>query len=285
VNKPELDEDPATEQDTRNALLDKARRSAVPVRKSFVQVPPSDATDANHRAGPLADFVVGRDLRGLNAYLIALAAISSGDGENGWSATYPIGVWARAFGTTRYAQPSSAATAVSKTLRRLEQRGLIERARTGRARQIRIGLLREDGSGQAYTRPTGRGGDGELFVNLDHAYWKEGWCDRLKLPGLAMLLVALHEKPGFQLPAERVPGWYGWSADTAERGFAELEENRLLYTVRHRRKEPLSASGFGYVNRYYLTPPFGTTAGMKLLAAMVEGDMSFDPTLGGLIES
>jgi len=30
------------------------------------------------------------------------------------------------------------------------------------------------------------------------------------------------------LPTERVPEWYGWSADTAERGLATLEEAGLL---------------------------------------------------------
>jgi hypothetical protein len=39
-----------------------------------------------------------------------------------------------------------------------------------------------------------------------------------------MLLVALHEKNNLELPAERVPEWYGWSADTSERGLATLEQ-------------------------------------------------------------
>jgi hypothetical protein len=55
------------------------------------------------------------------------------------------------------------------------------------------------------------------------------------------------------------PQWYGWSADTAERGFAELQNHKLLAKIQRRRKEPLSASGFGVVNQYYLLPPFGTT--------------------------
>ena len=110
-----------------------------------------------------------------------------------------------------------------------------------------------------------------------HAFWLDGWCDRLKLPGLAMLLVALREtgtsKPSFILPAEHVPKWYGWSADTAERGLDELIEHSLLLKVRRYRKEPLSASGVGRVNQYYPLAPFGVTSTpeAQVIAALTAG--------------
>lgn len=115
-------------------------------------------------------------------------------------------------------------------------------------------LLREDGSRQPYTRPDGKT-KADRFVKLSNSFWLDGWCDQLRLPGIAMLLVALHEKPGFTLPTEKVPQWYGWSADTAERGLAELVDHDLLYKTSRRRKEPLSPSGWGVVNHYYLQPP------------------------------
>lgn len=243
VDKQEWHEDPATEYETRKALLQNSRRSFVPVRKSFVQVPRSLADTSGLRAGPLSDFVLRGDRRALEAYLTILAATSfGGDDDDDWTTTHSIMVWARAFGTTRTAEPASAANAVSKILRRLEDRQLIQRSRSGRERKIKIGLLREDGSGAAYTRPLGKDGT-DLFLRLDHAFWLDGWCDRLSVPGMAMLLVALHEKEGFQLPAEHMPRWYGFSADTAERGFAELQDHKLLAKVQRRRKEPLSASG------------------------------------------
>lgn len=266
----DLDEDPATEAETRAALLANAKRDFVPIRKGFVQVPKSIATDPNRRAGPLSDFVVRKDRRGLDAFLIILAATSSG-GEAGddWTTTHPIMVWARAFGTTRNAERSSAANAVSKVMHRLEGHRLIERSRSGRERKIKVKLLREDGSGQAYTRPVGNEAS-ERYLRLDHAYWEQDWQSRLTLPGLAMLLVALCERQGFTLPAERVPGWYGWSADTAERGFAELEEAGLLDKVKYRRKEPLSTNGYGMVNKYFLRPPFGTADTKTVASAQLD---------------
>jgi hypothetical protein len=117
-----------------------------------------------------------------------------------------------------------------------------------------VTLLREDGSGQAYTRP-GKGNP-DRFLRLQHSYWRDGWYDRLDLPATAMLLVALHEKHNFELPTERVPDWYGWSADTAERGLATLEQLGLLTHTTRLKKAPLSPTGLTKVNRYLLRRPF-----------------------------
>jgi len=215
----------ANEADTRRALLERSGRPGVPIRKVFVQTPRKLAADPNNLAGPLSEFVRRGDLRGLHAYLMILSATSSGASTDGWSTTLPIMVWARAFGTTANAERAAATTAVSKILHRLEDRRLIERRRSGRERRVRVTLLREDASEEPYTRPLGKSLS-DRFLTLSHAFWLDGWHDRLKLPGLAMLLVALHEtgpnKPLFQLPAEHTPKWYGWSADTTERGLAEV---------------------------------------------------------------
>ncbi|HMD23034.1 MAG TPA: hypothetical protein VKH61_02970 [Streptosporangiaceae bacterium] len=251
MNKTEGDEPAATEDDTRAALLDRSKRNFAPVNKLFVQAAPGSTS----RPGPLATFVHNRDLRGLHAYLLLLGITSSGDSQDGWSTTLPIGVWARAFGTTRDATPASAASAVSKVLTRLEQRNLIDRQRHGRERRIRITLLREDGSGQPYTRP-GKGNT-DRFLRLPHAFWRDGWHEQLDLPATAMLLVALHEKNNFELPTERVPEWYGWSADTAERGLATLEHLNLLTHITRLKKAPLSPTGLTKINRYLLHEPFG----------------------------
>jgi hypothetical protein len=271
VQNTESGESIATEVDTRRALLERSGRPGVPIRKVFVQTPRKVATDPNNLAGPLSEFVRRGDLRGLHAYLMILATTSSGASADGWSTTLPIMVWARAFDTTVNAERSAAATAVSKVLHRLVDRRLIERRRSGRERRVRVTLLREDASGEPYLRPVGTSLS-DRFLTLNHAFWLDGWHDRLKLPGLAMLLVALHEsgpnKPVFQLPSEHAPKWYGWSADTTERGLAELRDHDLLNSVTRIRKEPLSASGYGRVNDYYLQPPFGNPDPAALLAGL-----------------
>ena len=240
----------ASEDETREALLKKAKRGFAPIGKIFVQAPPRSPS----RHGPLATFVRNRDLRGLQAYLLRLGVVSSGDGPEGWSASLPTGVWARAFGTTRDATLASAATGVSKVFARLEERRLIERERRGRQRKIRVTLLREDGSGEPYTRP-GKG-NSDRFLRLPHEYWLDDWYSKLDLPATAMLLVALHERSTFELPTERVPEWYGWSADTAERGLSTLERLGLLTHTTRLKKAPLSPTGQTKVNRYSLQAPF-----------------------------
>jgi hypothetical protein len=249
-----LDEAPATDEETRAALLDRNRRPFTPINKVFVQAPRGSAS----RLGPLSQFVRGRDLRGLQAFLMILAAISNGGTDQGWSTTLSIQVWARVFGTTRTATGVSASTAASKILTRLENRKLITRERHGRHRNIRITLLREDGSGQPYTRPGS--GNNDRFLKLPHAYWRDGWYAQLDLPATAMLLVALHEKPGFQLPTERMPSWYGWSSDTAERGLATLRDLDLLRVDSRLVKAPLSPTGQARVNKYTLIGPFAQPA-------------------------
>ena len=53
-----------------------------------------------------------------------------------------------------------------------------------------------------------------------------------------------------------MPEWYGWSADTAERGLATLEHLGLLTRTTRLKKAPLSPTGQTKVNRYLLHEPF-----------------------------
>lgn len=245
-------EAPATERETREHLLLRAKRNMAPILKDFVQNP--DRAQGR-RGGPLSQFVKNGDLRGLRAFLFLHAIISSGEGRNGWSTTLPLSVWARAFDTTTAAEPRSASTAATKILSRLEERRLVLRQRAGRERKITVTLLRPDGSGLEYTRPDGSGPN--RFLQLSNAYWTEGWYASLDLPATAMLMVALHEKPGFELPTEKVPYWYGWSADTAERGLRTLREHGLITMVKRIKKAPLAPAGIAEVNSYTLSEPFG----------------------------
>lgn len=243
------DEAPADEAATRAYLLNRSGRDFTPLLKDFVQNPDKSLPN---RAGPLSEFIRKGDRRGLLALLFAHAIMSSGAGESGWSTTLPLAVWARVFDTTKTADRAAASSAATKILGRLERRKLITRQRSGRARNITVTLLRPDGSGQPYTRPDGRT---DRFLKLNHRFWTEGWHETLDLPALAMLLVALHEKPGFELASERVPDWYGWSADTAERGMKTLERQRLIEIRKRIKAAPLSPTGATEVNVYTLTGP------------------------------
>jgi hypothetical protein len=250
---------PATVLETRTALLKRSKRTAAPIAKSFVQSPEKSRKD---RRGPLSVFVNNGDLRGLQAFCLLHAIISSGAGDNGWSTTLPIRTWARAFGITETATPQSASSAASKVLTRLEERQLIQRSRSGRARHVTVTLLKDDGSGSEYVRPVGASAS-DRFLTLPNEFWTDGWCDRLDLPALAMLLVALHEKPSFELVTARVPDWYGWSADTAERGFKTLERVDALRISKRTKKEPLAPDGITTVNVYTLLPPFQRPSSLK----------------------
>jgi hypothetical protein len=254
VNPQDDNDSPANEAETRKALLERTGRDFTPILKDFVQKPRGNGES---RQGPLAEFIRGRDPRALQAFLLIISVNSSGEGKHGWSTTLPIKVWARAFGTTQNATLASAATAASKVLTRLSNRNLITREKAGQSRQVRVTLLREDGSGQPYTRPAS--GNNDRFLKLPHAYWTDGWNDKLDLPATAMLLLALHEKPGFELPTEKMSEWYGWSADTAERGFRTLYDHGILDVHTRMKKAPLSPTGLSKVNLYRLRPPFAET--------------------------
>jgi hypothetical protein len=256
-----VDESPATEDETRAYLLARGNRAAAPILKSFVQSPDKRKAD---RSGPLSLFVRNGDERALKAFLFLHAFISNGD--DGWSATLPLPTWARVCGTTVGALPRSASTGATKLLTRLEQRKLISRARTGRARQITVTLLKPDGTGAPYgNRPLGATAD-DRFFNLTNRFWTEGWHQQLDLPATAMLLVALCEPPGFELVTERVPEWYGWSADTAERGLKTLEHHGLLTVQKRVRKAPLAPTGTTVRNVYTLVGALVPDVGTKPMA-------------------
>lgn len=235
----------ASPSETIEALLRTAGRidSRVPIRRSFLQQHIGDSP----APGPLAEIVNHRDVRGLDLYMILKATAS----KEPWSSRRNASVWARALQHTGVtADPQ----AVSKIWNRLDTTyGLIERRRVGRL--VEVTLLREDGTGAQYSHP---GTEGEAYLQLPVAYWLDSppWCRTLSLRAKALLLVALSLRPGFILPVEKGPEWYGVSADTAQRGLHELVQIGLLERVRRYRKAPLAPEGFTYDSHYTLTGPF-----------------------------
>lgn len=233
-------EDIATPRETVDALLKSANRQhgAVPLRRSFVQ----QGTRSVPEPGPLAALVRNGDRRGLDLFLL-LKAVASSEPYNSHRGA---SVWARALSHTGVPTDEQA---ISKIWSRLDNKhGLVARSRYGRLADVT--LLREDGSRRAYVHP---GKSREPYFQLPVAYWlneDEEWSATLTLPAKALLLIALSLQPGFALPVEKAPHWYGLSADSAQRGLAELAKRKVLNRARIPKKAPLAPRGFTYDTRY-----------------------------------
>lgn len=229
--------------DTIDALLDPSGRNHLPLANSFVQ-----HRDTQDRGipGPLSSFVSAHFERGLQQYLLLHAAASGGD----FDVARDSRVWARALGLQWEAD--SARNGVSRTWAWLEDRKLIARSRAGRLSKIT--LLYDDGSGNAYEHPNDQG---ERYLRLSYAYWRDGWHRKLGLAELAVLLIALSfPKDEFRLVQERVPEWYGVSTSTFQKGVQELVRMDLLKRWHEVKPAPLAPEGFTRINVFETQPPF-----------------------------
>lgn len=236
---------PPSRKQTVTGLLDDTGRAIVPFRTSFVQQGHGNTTTP----GPLADFLSAHDERGLDAYLLVHAIASA----EPWTCEFGSTLWVRALGI-RTNKQDSARGAVSKVMRRLEDRRLVRRSRANRNAVVQ--LLCEDGSGEEYVHPART----DRYFRVTDAYWREDYFARLSLPAKVMLLVALERPDDFYLPFEYAPTWYGVSADSAERGLRELHTNDLI-AVQHA-WVPNARSDTGWVPRwtYTVTGPFSKQA-------------------------
>src|ERR1035441_6395803 len=101
------------------------------------------------------------------------------------------------------------------------------------------------------------------YFSLPRRYWTDGWHERLRLPGKAMLLILLAEtntpgSPTFTLPAARIAQLSGFATSTVKRGLDELREHGLLDERWQRVPAPRSATGWTYKVHYWLNSPFST---------------------------
>jgi hypothetical protein len=235
--------------ETIELLLERSNRpnDAVPLRTLFVQ----KGAQARPQPGPAAAFLSFRKNRELELLLL-IHAVCSGDdfSVTEWSTT-----WARCIGLF---DSSSGPTAVSRAWRWLDEQQLIVRERGTRGR-TKITILREDGTGQPYKHPFTKSRI-EPYFQLPYEYWRaeDRWHSSLSLPAKVVLLITLSmTKPTFQLPQERMPEWYGISADSALRGLSELRERRVLEVAEVKRVPSLeSKTGLAERNLYRLLPPF-----------------------------
>jgi hypothetical protein len=163
-------------------------------------------------------------------------------------------LWARALGLVRpdllEATDRNAGAQVSKVWSRLEERALIRRERSGR--WARIFALDESGSGAPYVAPELR------YSRLPYAYWTtdDHWYLNLRIAAKAVLLVAIQQRPEFEMPEELVAKRYGISRDTWRTGAAELDEHGLLRVTRTTETDWLSANARRGRTKYRLTGAF-----------------------------
>ncbi len=231
----------ATSEETLADLLREARqrRSTTAIRRAFLQDPRQRS-----RPGPLADIVRAHRGRALDLLLL----LHCGAAADPWDVTLPAMAWARALGMP---QTTSSETTISKNWTWLEEQGLVRSQRVRRLRQAF--LLKEDGSGAPYTRPRG---EERGFFRLPFAYFLDGWHRELRLPGKAMLLVCLAQKPTFILSPEHATVWYGLSPDTMQRGLDELVRAQLLKVWMTVRTAPRARHGLTQVLHYQLLGAF-----------------------------
>ncbi|MEU1491475.1 hypothetical protein ABZ456_14610 [Streptomyces sp. NPDC005776] len=234
--------------ETIKLILDRSQRPTrtVPIRRALLQR--EVGKRGTKSPGAVAVLVRRSAKRPLDLYLLLSAVTSGGDfSVTEWSTT-----WARAVGIF---DETAGTTAVSRAWKVLKELGLITRAR-GEGGKSAVTKLHEDGSGRSYTVPGE--GLGDPYFQLPFEYWEKGWHNKLSLPGKAMLLIASSQrKLKFTLPQERMPEWYGISADSAGKGIRELIGHGILVRVDEEWFDTLKTrSGRGCRPVYSLWPPF-----------------------------
>ncbi|MEV0275215.1 hypothetical protein AB0I22_02345 [Streptomyces sp. NPDC050610] len=234
------------QRDTIRLLLERSSRPnrTVPIRREFLQKGPKGTPTP----GQLCELVRKSQPRALDLYLLVSAVTSGGDFDvTEWATT-----WARSVGNY---DETAGPTTVSRAWKALLNLKLIERKR-GEKGKATIIKLREDGSDTPYTPPSSSGGD--PYFQLPYEYWDHSLNESLSLPGKAMLLITLSQrKERFTLPQDRMPSWYGISADTAGRGLTELQDKGVLAHVEDEPFDTLKTrTGLASRPVYSLLAPF-----------------------------
>lgn len=232
-------DDPAPDPESiRNELLGSQTRRGPAIRSTFLQ-----ELGGQRAPGPLHHFVRERRLFALQLYLLLLCIARQAP----WDATLSARTWALALDRSR----KSADGTVSRSWAWLREKRLIETTRDHR--RVSAVRLLEDGSGKAYSRPSGN----YFIFPLD--FFRDGWHQKLKLPGTAVLLIGLHlsrREPWFELRTERHGAWFGVSPDVLHRGLDELRDHGLLVSHARKVRDLKARYGVTMVNQYLLLPPF-----------------------------
>ncbi|MFD0140434.1 hypothetical protein ACFVIL_41865 [Streptomyces sp. NPDC127159] len=229
------------------------RDDLFPIRQEFIRTHlPGQRGEPTTRPGPLSKLL--RAPHALELLLLVYAVTTSGD----YGLTERSQLWGRAAGI--YMLPDQrASVAVSRQWQHLEKLGLIERRQHGHLKRIvkrrERGLVA--GITLPYTAPTGAKND--VYFRVPFAYWRDGWHERLQMPGKAVLLAAMsRRRQTFTLPQDtRGAQALGLGRHTVARGIEELLDHKLL--VRAGTNEVENARtmrGFEWVHTYQLSTPF-----------------------------
>lgn len=252
-------------------MLEQSRRTVgVQIRRDFVQT----GTQKKPASGVLGTLVRTHNERALDLYLLhRLCAVS-----DPWDVKKPSTLWARALGLSMEGNnPNYASDTVSKLWGKLVEVKLVQRTRE--SRMAKIITRHENGTGDPYTQP--RPGKDSYF-NLPLEYWSEDWYRTLSFAAKATLLITSSLQPGFYLPQEFGPKWYGISADTLNTGLGELQDRDLLDYGQFPRQDWGTVSVTVMERRYNLQPPFKRKLSTKTadarfhktLARMKKGEFS-----------
>lgn len=134
----------------------------------------------------------------------------------------------------------------------------------------RITLLKEDGSGEPYAPPSGRGSEG--FFRVPETFWTEGLVQNLSGPGVAMFLVFLSaggNEPGKAMSFHEtvVRQTFGLSKNIRSAGINELLDQGVILPEWRAPAHSPAPSGFATplifsnqqnLRRYVLNPTFIT---------------------------
>lgn len=238
---------PAARPDRRTMLLQMlagTKRGAVPIRSAFIQKPRT----AGPRRGNMLE-VFARNERAVDAYLLIHAMASA---SSPYDAKWPIETWVQVARFDEAAELHSAKAAWSRAARLLREQKLIGKVR--RRNYVDYHLLNESGDGRPYIRPKTES-DGTWF-SLPHIYWTEGFDNSLTWSEKRVLLVALDQKDGFNIPVARMPQWYGISATAAQEGYTGLVRRGILSASTEYEASPKSPTGWREVKRYTVLAPW-----------------------------
>jgi hypothetical protein len=200
------------------------RRRSVPVRAAF-------ARDMKETKGAPMGNLIAIGGRGGEVLLKLHAALIWRSSAKPFATKLSARKWAELLALPDPAK--NGARRITDALRTLADHRLIA-VEQRRGEPPIVTLLREDGSGQTYSVPRGAGGD--YYFQIPAQLWTTGQLQKLKAPGLAMLMAVLADQESSGAPVwwstTRFPGRYGLSPATRARGTRELQEAGLLVVER-----------------------------------------------------
>lgn len=237
----------ASPAETRAMMTKVAGRGYLQLRHILVQLP-DDEKERGSTVGLLAS---GKYHRALLVYLLILTCWP-------WleERTEPLAAktWLRALEPPTAKGLTFSASTLSRAFKVLQDNDLIEkRPRVGQ--KVLIVPRREDGR-ESYSAPAGRKDRRNAYFTLPDSFWTEELFAKLKLPGLAMLLIIAKEtnkkKEMHMTHAEGLP-WYGLKPGMVKDGLQELRDEKLLGERDEWTKAPLSDIGRTRRKYYWLT--------------------------------